>query len=101
MDTEIQDIQRRAGIVVEQETPGEKSPEEMLIDHMANEVEFLRRMGNYLGRAMARDRAQVALATLQNRIDGLERAGQEIKAKYGKKEQEEQQAAQELGSGNM
>ena len=65
MDKEIADIKRRAGIVTEETF--DMASYEKLKTFIDDEVEFLGKLGQVLGRAMAPDRARQVLGVIQDR----------------------------------
>jgi len=77
MDQEIEDIKRRAGLT---EETYDMASFEKLNEFLTDEYEFLGKLGQVLGRAMAPDRAREVLGVIQDRRQKLQQFGRQAQA---------------------
>lgn len=78
---EIQEIRRRAGLLEQETRTFDMAAWEDLGTLIDDEAEFLTKLGNVLGRAMAPDRARDILRVLGNRRTQLLGMKREVQAK--------------------
>ncbi len=94
MDNEIAEIRRRAGLTEQGEVVADVATFERLNEFLTDEIEFLGKLGQVLGRTMAPDRARQLLAVIGDRRQKLEQFGRQAQAQARQEQSKSRQGPQ-------
>jgi hypothetical protein len=89
MDTEIDDIKRRAGILTEETF--DAASHEALMKQVSDEHAFLMKLGQVIGKGMAPNNARQVLAVVGNRLNTLKQMNTKLQAASQKQHQKGQE----------